>query len=123
MNGAGGGRIEGMRTAMMPCPAERRHRAVRRSPNGKRARTSASPPLRPRKYSTKEAAIDRASQSHVKHEPRFVLRHHPHDEEIGDLGEREERRIQEGDEEKAGGAERECQRLEPADDSAHRINR
>ena len=49
-------------------------------------------------------------------------KHHPDDEQIGDLGEREERRIEEGDDEEAGGAKGKRLSQDPADESTHTIN-
>ena len=58
----------------------------------------------------------------VEHEARLVMRHHPDDEQIGDLRQREHGRIEERYEEQAGRARCERERTDLVDDSAHRIN-
>ena len=52
-----------------------------------------------------------------------MVRHHVDDEEVGDLGQRQERRIEEGDEEETRCAERQREGADSIDDFAHRINR
>ena len=50
----------------------------------------------------------------VQRDKRLVVRHHEDDQDVGDLGEREKRRIQESDEEEPWRAERQRERSKQA---------
>jgi len=106
-----------------PITPERRHRFVhaRRVEALSNERVAAFPAERVQQQTPGSRPERRGDD--VDDEAPLVLGHHPDDEEIRDLGQREKRGIQECDEEESRGAERKRHRLHPADDSTHRINR
>jgi hypothetical protein len=72
-----------------------------------------------------EAADDRSERgaADVDRQERLAPRHHGDHEQVHYFGEREEGRVEEGDETEARRAERQGQRPEIGDQSHHRINR
>ena len=90
----------------------------------KRFRTSASPPFLP-------IAVHHQTAGHrARRSPRGrtssialrVPRGHDDEQKIGDAGQRQERRIEEGDEEQPRRTERQRERADAADDSPHRMS-
>ena len=69
------------------------------------------------KYITRQPVNDPSvAAAHTATMRDLCCGHHPDDEEVGDLGQREERRIEEGDEEQAGCTQCEREALDPGDD-------
>src|SRR5262245_34184785 len=118
LNGAGGGSSDGTRTAMMPW---RCSDAIARSILSpvKRFLTSASPPFRPIACITRQPATDCGDD--IPRDEFLVSRSHHDQQQIGDAGQRKERRIEERDEEQPRRTERQRERADAADDSPHRM--